>query len=222
MGGLGSGRFGRRAIKQKIEHSRRQAVDIRDIRKALIQADSSVLFYRPALGGVGADYAFMVEVRNIHISYKTPAGDGEWKLTSEKVALETTPCRYGGSRFWFRCPACGRRTATVYLIGWPPKCRICLHLKYGSQSAKESSRIITRMLRIQERFGCSGSRSAFTEPSRIPGMHHRTYDLLISQLTSGRLRYLGCMADRFNFFPNRESYRQDYLENKAMNKQKAK
>jgi hypothetical protein len=75
------------------------------------------------------------------------------------------------------------------------------------------------MLRIQKQFGRSGSRNAFMEPSRAPGMHRRTYDRLISQLAFGRLRYFGCMADRFNFFQNGGSYRQDYLENKAMSKQ---
>jgi hypothetical protein len=106
MGGLGSGRFGRRAIKQKIEHCWRQDVDVREIRRALLQADPSVLFHRPALSGRGADYAFTVEVGNIRISSKTRTDHGEWKLTSETVAFETTPCRYGGARYWLRCPAC--------------------------------------------------------------------------------------------------------------------
>lgn len=33
----------------------------------------------------------------------------------QEIALETTPCHYGGVRFWFKCPACLRRVGKVYL-----------------------------------------------------------------------------------------------------------
>ena len=57
------------------------------------------------------------------------------------VPLDTTPCHFGGERFWFICPlttngsACRRRVAKLYL---PPGakyfgCRHCYDLSYRSK-----------------------------------------------------------------------------------------
>jgi len=52
-----------------------------------------------------------------------------------EVRIETTPCNYGGKRWWFLCPVCFRRCRVIYL---PPgqgvfACRICHNLSYKSQ-----------------------------------------------------------------------------------------
>jgi hypothetical protein len=53
-----------------------------------------------------------------------------------QYAIETvqTPCNFGGSRRWFRCPNCGTKTGKLYL---PPDgtaflCRTCHGLTYRS------------------------------------------------------------------------------------------
>lgn len=63
------------------------------------------------------------------------------KLIEElTIPLTTTPCHFGGKRFWFRCPfvsdgkSCGRRVGRLYL---PPGarvfgCRHCHNLTYQS------------------------------------------------------------------------------------------
>jgi len=62
------------------------------------------------------------------------AFEGQSGLTA--VELVEKPCRFGGSRLFFRCPRCGRRILTIY---WPeslrPGCRVCLHLVYRTQRA---------------------------------------------------------------------------------------
>lgn len=52
------------------------------------------------------------------------------------VELVSTPCRFGGQRWWFICPSlnCGRRVGVLYL---PPgakyfECRHCYNLTYES------------------------------------------------------------------------------------------
>jgi len=51
------------------------------------------------------------------------------------VYLDTTPCNYGGKRWWFICPECHRRCRILY----KPSdeiyfaCRICHNLTYESQ-----------------------------------------------------------------------------------------
>jgi hypothetical protein len=50
----------------------------------------------------------------------------EWESIEEPVALEWTPCNFGGERPWFICPsvihgvACGRRVAILYGQGRRP------------------------------------------------------------------------------------------------------
>lgn len=56
------------------------------------------------------------------------------------VGLDNTPCHYGGKRWWFRCPECGRRCRVLYI---PPNegvfsCRKCHNLTYESQQEGKS------------------------------------------------------------------------------------
>lgn len=59
-----------------------------------------------------------------------------------KIPLTTTPCKYGGKRYWFLCPLvksdnyCGRRIGVLYKAGNYFGCRHCYDLTYSSQ--KES------------------------------------------------------------------------------------
>jgi len=41
---------------------------------------------------------------------------GDWYLTlgGTPVKYVATPCPYGGGRFWFLCPSCGRRVFKLY------------------------------------------------------------------------------------------------------------
>lgn len=62
------------------------------------------------------------------------------RFTNEKtdlgyeVGLVSTPCRYGGKRWWFICPldGCGRRVAVLYSGGKYFGCRHCYDLTYES------------------------------------------------------------------------------------------
>jgi hypothetical protein len=70
------------------------------------------------------------------------------------VALETTPCNYGGVRWWFVCPLmkngwpCGRRCRFLYLPFGSDYfgCRVCYDLAYES-SQKSGSHFYERMAR---------------------------------------------------------------------------
>ena len=65
-----------------------------------------------------------------------------------KVSLTTTPCNFGGIRYWFICPLsrngvyCGRRVAKLYS---PPGshyygCRHCFELSYESRNEPRFAR----------------------------------------------------------------------------------
>jgi len=65
-----------------------------------------------------------------------------------KISLTTTPCHFGGVRYWFICPlsrngvSCGRRTGTLYLAsgGNYFGCRHCYNLSYESRNESRLGR----------------------------------------------------------------------------------
>jgi len=119
--------------------------------------------------GLRADFSCVV------LTYRHRRYDEEWKDEEYPVRLEWTPCNYGGSRPWFRCPAmgCGRRIAVLYGSGIFA-CRQCHRLAYESQREPAYSRALSRMQAIREKLGGSGSMIE-DFPSKPRGMHWRTY-----------------------------------------------
>jgi hypothetical protein len=67
----------------------------------------------------------------------------KWDVTKTninyKVPVTSTPCHFGGIRYWFICPLtsngvyCGRRVAKLYLFGKYFGCRHCHQLTYESR-----------------------------------------------------------------------------------------
>ncbi len=49
------------------------------------------------------------------------------------IKVTTTPCNYGGFRYWFICPQCGKRIGTLYRkpITTMYACRQCQNLTYA-------------------------------------------------------------------------------------------
>jgi hypothetical protein len=90
----------------------------------------------------------------INISYKlTNAYTGNIKSIDYKIPLTTTPCRYGGKRYWLICPCyksgkyCGRRVGTLYLLGDYFACRHCHNLTYSSRNENHRNRF-TSLLNV--------------------------------------------------------------------------
>jgi hypothetical protein len=50
--------------------------------------------------------------------YLRPGASGmaHWQHKHYPVAVEWTPCPFGGNRAWFRCPACSRRAERASLM----------------------------------------------------------------------------------------------------------
>jgi hypothetical protein len=77
----------------------------------------------------------------LRLAYRV-AGTGE-PLTYP-VRLVTTPCHFGGVRWWFVCPlstggvACGRRVRKLYRAGRYFGCRRCLGLTYASTQESDA------------------------------------------------------------------------------------
>lgn len=84
----------------------------------------------------------------------------------ERVELVRTGCTFGGSRPWFRCPACERRSGVLFLRGCRFTCRICSAVAYTSQSEDA----IARIWRAQSKL----ERLLDDHWAKPKGMHRRT------------------------------------------------
>lgn len=50
--------------------------------------------------------------------------------TCPRIDLVTSSTRYGGKRYWFKCPGCGRRVGVLYQDNNRIRCRFCMGLAY--------------------------------------------------------------------------------------------
>lgn len=73
----------------------------------------------------------------MQLDYKVRSGHSEeWKSMEYKVRMVTTPCHYGGSRWWFICPLarCNRRCRKLYCYSSYFVCHKCTGYWYDSQT----------------------------------------------------------------------------------------
>ena len=76
----------------------------------------------------------------VRFLYTQTEENGEKKQFDYKVRLTTTPCNYGGIRYWFICPLvknkqpCHRRVGVLYKAGDYFGCRHCYDLTYSSKN----------------------------------------------------------------------------------------
>lgn len=94
---------------------------------------------------VGIEVSTNDEDNYLRIHYtQTDRDTQEKKDFDYKIPLTTTPCRYGGKRYWFICPMskngvyCGKRVGTLYKDGDLFACRHCYELTYASRNASGS------------------------------------------------------------------------------------
>jgi len=92
----------------------------------------------------------------------------------EHVTVTRTPCAFGGSRPWFKCPRCWGRVAVLYLRGGRFRCRACHGLRYASQSEDACGRSWRKQSKLEARLG---------ENWRKPkGMHKATRERLLEAI----------------------------------------
>jgi hypothetical protein len=114
----------------------------------------------------------------VRLSYTvTPCG-GSARDVDEFVAVEWTPCPYGGRRPWWLCPGCGRRCGVLHGVGDRFRCRPCHGLAYRSQVEKPMDRAFRAGWKLRDRLGAR-SRHDLGRPR---GMHLSTYGRLLERI----------------------------------------
>ncbi|WBV70692.1 hypothetical protein PGH42_12355 [Legionella pneumophila] len=92
--------------------------------------------------------------------------------------LNWTPCRFGGERPWFICPAkgCQRRVAILY-SGSIYACRHCHQLAYTSQREADYDRALRQAEKIRGKLGWDTGIFEM-EGGKPKGMHWSTFERL--------------------------------------------
>ena len=92
---------------------------------------------------------------------QTDNGTGEKKDFDYKIPLTTTPCYFGGKRYWFTCPwykngvYCGKRVGTLYKDGDYFACRHCYNLTYSSRKENRRYKMfpLFNVLNLEKKIG---------------------------------------------------------------------
>jgi len=122
-------------------------------------------------------------------------------VTPYLVRWDATTPRFGGRRYWWLCPSCGRRCATLY--GGPRfLCRVCQNLTYATaQSGDRLTTIDNRMRAIRRQLGAHAGPGWPCDPlpDKPRGMHWDTYDRLLRKYANlADLRTMAFTIDAFD------------------------
>ena len=152
MGGRGSGRRPGYGGKDTTEDS--MPLDIRRLGRAGVLVPGRSFSWQWMVNDrVQSSICIEAEAWQVTLAYSYAPRDRPAEFIRQIVALETTPCTLGGTRPWFRCPACARRVAVIYGAGRLFACRRCKGLAYASQSEASDDRAFRSADRIRKKLG---------------------------------------------------------------------
>ena len=109
---------------------------------------------------------------SLHLSYCTE----EYGTVSQSVTIERLPCRFGGSRAYFRCK-CNKRVVKLYADGKHFRCRHCYHLPYSSKNESHWDRALRQRNKRRRRLSRNVGLEAYMA-QKPKGMWWRTYQRL--------------------------------------------
>lgn len=137
----------------------------------------------------------------LRVDYFADCGSQEIKL-SENIEFDSTPCHFGGERYWFLCPCCKKRIATIYRLRNLYRCRHCHDLSFRSQSESKLDRLIRKSRKLRHRLGGS---NCLADPIRHKqkSMHQKTFERLYKVERSVSLTAYNSIEEKIQFFEER-------------------
>jgi hypothetical protein len=184
MGGYGSGRYtGMPAVEDgltlDVNHLIRKKIIIpgKHVAGAITWTNTRT---GKKMAEIGYEAAMLPEEANwVRLHYSVNSHPMNYK-----VALVTSPCNYGGSRWWWLCPLTARTVSKLHL---PPggktfASRKAYRLPYRSQRQAGIDRTHQQQARIYEKLGAKYDHFEGYIPPRPKGMHIKTYNRLVADL----------------------------------------
>ena len=120
------------------------------------------------IGSINISSNFIGENRYVELIYTYKDSD----RIDYKVQIATTRPNYGGERYWFVCPQCGRIVASLYgsKYFW---CRYCHNLTYKTQQIGFIDRMLENKLKYEDKANKNGAKRRW--------MHWKTYNQLMNK-----------------------------------------
>ena len=179
MGGYGSGRWYRWDKRTTLEEVHR--LDVRWLkRQGYLQPGviAPVTWHRE--GRDSGSITLLCDGTALTLSYRHRVQSGDWQEMTQPVALDWTPCRYGGERPWLLCPGCSRRVAVLALYRACFWCRHCHRLPYASEQEGLIDRLWRQIRKLGQSVGATPDESPWMwrKPKR---MHWDTFEQKVAR-----------------------------------------
>jgi hypothetical protein len=120
-------------------------------------------------GEPAGSIGYSVEANAVRLSYSS-----DDLPIRQVVQLEHSPCHFGGTRTWFRCPSCFGRSAVLYFRHRCFSCRRCQRLVYSCQSEDWIARTWRRQRKLEAKLNDGWNRPK--------GMHSRTREHIVDAI----------------------------------------
>jgi hypothetical protein len=171
MGGFGSGNWRRNDKRKLITGAYR--LDIKNLKDELHIASNTgqmqgKAFLMPPLSSW---FCLSIEPFSVKLAFDSDAG-----VTCQSVRVEKRACRFGGERFYFACPACGRLCLSLFREGDNFLCRVCFKLVYPVQNERRVAALNRSFRKARGRLVRDGQDNLMAYPARLKGMHRATYE----------------------------------------------
>jgi len=98
------------------------------------------------------------------------------------VSMVTTPCRFGGRRWWWICPATHRQVAKLYLPNGGRQFLSRGRGAYASQRQGPIDRMHARSRKLYAKLGAEYKGNYAGSPPKPKGMHWCTYEAVCDRL----------------------------------------
>lgn len=103
--------------------------------------------------------------------------------TQIHLKLTTTPCQYGGFRYWFLCGQCDKRVGVVYERDKVFCCRHCLSLGYKSQRLQLHERQSKKLMKLYKKMGWQALENLHKQGIKPKYMKMQTFEKICSKIS---------------------------------------
>ncbi len=183
MGGYSSTRWGRVITRQETDPLPRLDVRwLRTVGALQPHAVTQPLWTARGVTTATLEIVMSADGYTLTLAYQTRGLGGAWTKVEEAVALEATPCTYGGERMWFQCPGCGSRRAVLFALWGAFRCRICHDLAYSSAREDPYERSLRRCAELRRRISGAFGQPSWEIPPKPDGMTYRAYRKVVCRL----------------------------------------
>ena len=176
MGGIGSGNYYRGSSQTTLEEMQR--IDIASLNKSgFLNGHTRSGVWRWHCGDEPSGAVTLTTIDNqLMITGQRRNYGEDWEDFEQKINLLTTPCNYGGKRYWLQCPYCFNRVGVLALGGSLFACRRCYKVPYASQQESRPDRINRAQRKLAARMFEDEDRGI-----KKKGLHWKTFERLLHE-----------------------------------------